>query len=147
MLRDGGEREPRPSVSPRAVQRWVRNGVFLACGLGLAYLVWRFELVRLPRAGCSPLLRLAPGDLLVFDTRARAYHTWDVVLFRGPRGELLLGELRPDSEGIGAPPSPAGDHAWIRTDRPDCPGTDSLQLGWIPRDALAGRLLLASGQF
>lgn len=142
-----GAAATRPAVSPRRVQRWVRNGVFLACGLGIAYLVWRFELVRLPRAGCSPLLRLAPGDLLVFDTRPPAYHTWDVVLFRGPRGELLLGELRPDTEGRGAPPAAARAHVWIRTDRAECPGTDSLQLGWIPREALVGRLLLASGQF
>lgn len=133
-------------LDPKRIQRHLRNLIYLLTLLGAFYIYWRFSLVRLPRSGCSPLLRVAPGDLLLFDLGAERYEPGDVVLFRGPDGRLHLGEVRPPGEGLGENVLGPRGH-WIRTDRPDCPGLDSLELGWIDRGDLHGRMLLASGQF
>lgn len=130
--------------NPQALLQPARRVIYLLAALGVVYLIWRFELVRLPNEGCSPLLRVGAGDLLWFDQRPSQLGEGDVVLFEGPGGALLLGEIRADDEAD-RPKVPGA--FWIRTDRPDCPGFDSVELGWIPRERVHGRMLLATGQF
>ncbi len=125
---------------PRTLQRHVSRAILVLSVLGVLYLFWRFELIRLPRSGCSPLLRLSPGDLLLFDSKSPHYQVGDIVLFAGPGGSLHLGEIR-RHEADAEPDDP--DAVWVLTDRPDCPGLDSDDLGWIGREQLRGRMLIA----
>jgi hypothetical protein len=108
---------------------------------GALYLTWRIDFLRLPREGCSPVLRYAPGALLLVDSRPPRVFADDVVLFaEGPT--LLLGIV----ERFGEAQATSGSSAaplWIVTDDEDCAGRGSDELGWIPADALRGRVLFA----
>lgn len=102
--------------------------------LGALYLVWRIETLRLPSGGCSPVLRYSPGALLLLDGKPPGFHAGDVVLFEADGTDTLyLGVIEREEE----------ERFWILTDNPICPGTDSDELGWIPRTAVRGRALLA----
>lgn len=123
------------TLEPRHVLRWAGRITMLVGLAGFAYLWRRFDTFVLP-GPCSPVVRLASGTRLVVDRRPPEYRSGDVVFFEGPAGVILLGELERERED-GA--------VWIATDAPDCPGIASERLGWIPRDLLRGRVVLASG--
>jgi hypothetical protein len=115
-----------------------RGALLVVSLLGAFYLTWRVDFLRLPRAGCSPVLRFAPGVLLVVDGHPPRVFEDDVVLFAdGPA--LLIGIVA----RLGAPGPDAGPPLWIVTDDETCSGRGSDELGWIPRDALRGRVLFA----
>jgi len=102
--------------------------------LGALYLVWRVDTLRLPAAGCSPVLRFEPGAFLLLDARPPRLQGGDVVLFGSEGGSTLyLGVIEREQDG----------RFWILTNNPECPGTGSEKLGWIARDAIRGRALLA----
>ena len=111
---------------------------------GLGYLLWRYESVRLPLEGCSPLVEFEPGASLLLDKRPGVLHEEQIVLYRPPGGTLLLGRL-------GVLPSSAPQEYWSRIDEgevwiesglPTCPSLDSRVLGPIAREAIEGRVLL-----
>lgn len=121
-------------MKPQLVVRRLQRGILALAFLGGLYLIWRVELLRLPPAGCSPVLRFAPGALLLLDGKPPRLHSGDVVLFEAEGSDTLyLGVVEREENG----------RYWILTDNAACPGTDSDDLGWIPRDALRGRALLA----
>jgi len=130
-------------LEPRGVQRLLRRVLLLALVFFAVYLWRRLEWITLPADGCSPLLQIAPGTRLVFDTSPPAVHVGDVVLFEGPGGKVHLGQVHDPAEGDGARPA---DALWILTDDPDCPGLDSRDLGWIPEGRVRGRLLFGSSR-
>jgi hypothetical protein len=129
-------------VNPRRVVALLRRGLILYTLLALGYLVWRFEVLTLPQAGCSPLTTVRPGAHLFVDGHARRYHEGDMLLFRDGTGRVLLARVapRPDSvaPGLGVAPG-----LWVLSDDPDCPSPDSRTLGPIPRERWAGRVLFA----
>ena len=102
--------------------------------LGALYLIWRVDVLRLPGAGCAPVLRFSPGALLLFDSQPPRFYTGDVVLFEAEGTETLyLGVVEREEDG----------RYWIQTDSPTCPGTDSDELGWIAKGQIRGRALIA----
>ena len=116
-------------TDPRRALPWLRRATLLALALGIVHLVWRFEALRLPADGCSPLQRLSPGNLMLLDTRAATYGSGDVVLFAaadpsepGSGVELHVAEV------VRVDPTPDGPRYWVVTDVPDCPGLDSEQV-------------------
>ena len=121
-------------MNPQRVVRRLQRGIVALAFLGSLYLVWRVELLRLPPAGCSPVLKYAPGALLLLDGKPRVLHPEDVVLFESEGTDTLyLGVVQRAEDG----------RYWIVTDDPACPGTDSDDLGWIPEASIRGRALLA----
>lgn len=132
-------------MSKRMVLRRLRVVVYAIAAAAIAVLVLRYETLRLPERGCSPLQEFAPGTRLLLD-RWRSPGPGDAVLFRA-NDELLLGRLLP------APRLPAErpagwapldeDHVWIVADAPDCPAVDSRTLGPIATDAIEA--VLAAG--
>jgi hypothetical protein len=128
-----------PAPNPRRLQRHLRYLCFLAAGLGLGYIAWRFDTQTLPAGGCSPLMRYAPGNRLLVDRRPPRLEVGDALLFRA-EGQLLLGavaRVRPD----GAPPDGV-DAVWIAGDNPQCPAHGSAELGWIDAHAVQGRVVM-----
>ena len=116
-------------------------GLFGFVGFG----VWRYDIVRLPKEGCSPLAAFEPGDRLVIDLHPSAVNEGDAVLFQNPAGELLLGR-------VGSPPRSAPPETWaairagklwIVGERADCPQADSRRHGPIDPEQLAGRVASA----
>lgn len=125
--------------------RRLRLALWAAAAAGAAYLLWRFETLRLPEEGCSPVLAFAPGEPLLVDLHPSAVGPGDVVLFRHPEdGPLALGRISAPPPGTTpeAEEALAGGALWIAGDRPGCPSRDSRLLGPIPRAALRGRVLL-----
>ena len=102
--------------------------------------VWRYDVIRLPEAGCSPLTDFQPGARLVIDQHPGDIAQGDAVLFENPAGELLLGR-------IGQPP-PSAPQAywdavedgalWIVGENPDCPQADSRRHGPLARERVRG---------
>ena len=118
---------------PRRFLPWIRRASLAAAALGALWIYWRFELLELPGAGCSPLLRLAPGSRLVVDRRPPRLAAGDVVLFDLGDGSLGIAEVeRVAAEGL-----------WLRTDAPGCPGPDSDELGWVAPERVGGRMVFA----
>lgn len=130
--------------------RRLRFGVWALAAAGLGYLVWRFDTLNLPGGGgrCSPLLAFEPGARLIIDTRPTRFDEGSNLLFHaGESDTLLLGKV--------APPPPTASQAvwdaveggalWIVTDRLDCPGRDSRELGAIPRSDIRGRIVFSWG--
>ena len=112
--------------------------------VALIYLGLRFTVTGLPDEGCSPVMRLQPGDWLLVDLRPGSLEHGDALLFSDGEGELLLGLLGPvpataPAEHLAA--VEAGD-LWIVADNPNCPARDSRALGPIPAEQLRGRIVL-----
>lgn len=132
-------------IDQRKLLRRVRLAVRVVLIGAVVFFVWRYDLVRLPAEGCSPLFAFAPGDRLVVDRHPGTPAREDAVLFRGPDGELLLGV-------VGAPPESAPEHVWracaagalwIVAEREGCPSPDSRRLGPIARERIEGRIAFA----
>ena len=125
-------------MNPRRLTRHLRYACLALAGLGVAYLFVRYSRFALPEEGCSPLLRFAPGEALLVDHRPPLLSAGDAVFFRGPGGVLYLGSIARTRE------SASTDlQLWIETDAPDCPGTDSHDLGWVPASDVEARVMLA----
>lgn len=127
-------------LEPARILLFARRLLVLGTVAGGAYLWARYEWVTLPDEGCSPLVALAPGTTMLFDTRPRRLAVGSVVLFEGPDGQLLLGEIADPDRGPAERPPGA---LWVLTDDPDCPGLDSRTLGWIAPEAVRGRMVFA----
>lgn len=136
-------------MNQRAIQRLQRNLRRLSWVIALgavAYLAWRFETLTLPAGGCSPLFRFQAGQTLLTDRHPSTLAIGDAVLYRAS-GQVLLGSIE-ELRGAGRQPisplasNPWPHSLWLVTDAPDCPGADSRELGWIPVEDLAARVLL-----
>ena len=128
----------------KAIAR-ARIGIYVVVVLVVVLFVLRYDLLTLPREGCSPLADYAPGDRLVIDRWIGTPMEGDAVLFGRADGELLLGRV-----GTIPPSAPSGMHAaiaagdlWLVTEVPACPGRDSRILGPIPVDEVVGVIRLA----
>ncbi|MCA8980390.1 MAG: hypothetical protein H6831_06435 [Planctomycetes bacterium] len=122
-------------MTPARVQLVVRRITFALAAAGGLYLYTRFSLMTLPESGCTPVLRYAPGTSLLLDRRPSELALGDGVLFESEPGVVSLGsigDLRADGS------------VWIAVDAPDCPAASSEQLGWIPREQVAARVVFAT---
>lgn len=122
-------------MTPARVQRVIRRLTLVLAAAGGFYLYSRFSLMVLPEAGCTPLIRFAPGTSLLLDKWPAGLAVGDAVLFESAPGVISLGsvaELRDDGA------------AWIETDAADCPAASSAELGWIAKDRLAARVIFAA---
>ncbi len=108
----------------------------------VAFGLWRYDLVRVPPDGCSPVEGFEPGDRLLVDLHPAGIEVGDAVLYRSPAGELLLGRVT-------RPPASAPEDVWaacragalwIVGERPDCPQADSRRHGPIDTLAVTGRV-------
>lgn len=123
-------------MSPKVLQRILRNATLVVTFAGGLYLWNRFELFDLPAEGCSPLQSLRPGNKLWVDLYPRRIGVGDVVFFQPPGGEISLGRV----ERLEEEPQP---RYWLGVDDPACPGQDSEALGWVSRDWIQGRMMMA----
>lgn len=133
-------------MNPRRLQRLLWRGriaLYAGVVLVLLYGTWRYDLVRLPAAGCSPVEGVEPGDRLVVDVRERRPGRGAIVLFRTPDARLAFARVEPPP-----PSAPAEVHdavaagaLWLVADRAGCPGPDSRRLGPLGPDAVAGTVV------
>lgn len=103
----------------------------------------RFDVVLLPAGALSPVYGVHAGDRLLVDRHARDGAPGELWLFRGPDGVLLLGRAAEPPAELG--PAARGELArgalWLRFERA-VPGLgDSRELGPIPAEARAGRVV------
>jgi hypothetical protein len=124
------------------ILRRLRFAIYVMLIVLLGYSKWRYDLIRLPEGGISPLLAFNPGTRLVVDMQTSTVHEGDAVFYRLDDGTWLLGRLQ-------APPASApkavweaceAGSYWIRKEREECPGQDSLILGPIAPENLVGRV-------
>jgi hypothetical protein len=123
-------------MDQKRLRRILRRITLISAVLGAIYLWNRFEVITMPEDRCSPLLRLAPGNKLWVDRRPGGVAVGDVLFFTIPDGGLGIAEVeRIDREG---------ERYWMAIDNPDCPVSDSDQFGWISREAVEGRMMMAT---
>lgn len=121
-------------MNPKLVVARVQRVILALAFFGGLYLLYRIDLLRVPAAGCSPVLRYSPGALLLLDSHPPRLYAGDVVLFETEgTTTLYLGVVEREEDG----------RFWILTDNPTCPGTDSDDVGWVAKDLVRGRALLA----
>ncbi|MEO0663466.1 MAG: hypothetical protein AAFZ87_18180, partial [Planctomycetota bacterium] len=101
------------------------------------YLGSRYGLHDLPGDACSPVSTVEAGAKLLLDTQPRPLTPGDTVLLRVEGGTRLLALVERVRDEDGA--------LWCGTDRAGCPGFDSEVHGWVPRNVVAGRVLLGFG--
>lgn len=119
-------------MSPVGAVRQFRRFSYLVAGLAALYLVFRFDIYRLPASGCSPILRFSPGQNLLLDRNPRPAQVGDALVVAGDDGLLYLGVVeRVD-----------GDRAWVETDAPGCPGRGSSDFGWVEPGQISARVLM-----
>jgi hypothetical protein len=129
-------------------QRRLRHLTWIVALGALFYLGWRYEMLTLPREGCSPLARFRPGQTLLTDRHPSEVGIGDAILFH-EGGRVLLAEVR-RLRGDQELPATGGSRQrldfvrelWLETDVPSCPGEGSPELGWIPTEDLSARVLL-----
>lgn len=122
-------------MNPRRLQRSLRLFTLVIAGLGGFYLWNRYELIDLPVEGCSPLRRIRPGQTLWIDLSPSTISAGDVVFFELPDGQLALAQV----DRLASEPQ----RYWLLCDDPGCPGEDSDNHGWIPRELIHGRMMMA----
>ena len=115
-----------------AMARYFRFTTLALAGAGLFYLIVRFDIYRLPAAGCSPLLRFSPGQTLILDRMPRPPEVGDALLVSGDDGLLYMG-LVSAVDGL---------DVWLETDAPHCPGRASKDFGWVEPGRVSSRLLM-----
>lgn len=123
-------------VNPSRLQRTLGRATLVAVAIGGIYLWNRYEWMKLPGEGCSPLTRISPGNTLWVDRWPGRIEVGDVLFFDVGDGGIAIAEV--------SEVAPDGDRYWVLTDVEDCPGVDSDELGWISRDAVQGRLMMAT---
>jgi len=123
-------------VNPTRLHRLARRLTLLAVLAGGFYLWQRFEVISLPEAGRSPLLRITPGNQLWLDRRPGEIGVGDVLFYEQPDGSIGFAEV----EVV----DPDADRYWLSTDAPGVPAVDSDELGWIPRESIQARLMMAT---
>lgn len=121
-------------TTPKTVLKRARVALLIGAFGGCIYLATRFTILPLPAEGCSPVSRFAAGDRLLVDSRPRPLVRGDAVLARDDRGVLQLTLVERVREEDGA--------LWCGGNNAECPGFDSETAGWIPRESVAGRVLL-----
>jgi len=123
-----------------APKDWVRLARWLTVGVAggaLAYLGVRFDLLTLPEEGCSPVSRYAPGSRLLIDRWGGAWREGDCVFVSDEDGAIHITLLTAHD---------GGGKWWTSTDVEDCPGVDPEAIGWVPEEAILGRVILGLGQ-
>ena len=120
----------------RIFLKWMRLGtLFIAFCMAL-YIGTRYEVLTLPRDGCSPVGRYSPGTRVLVDRRPPFWAVGDCVFVESPDGlvhMVLLGSR--NEEGA----------FWTETDMPDCPGVEAEILGWVKPGELLGRIVMGIG--
>ena len=116
-------------------KKYAMRGLLVACVATLIYGIARFESIRLPSNGCSPVHGVEPGARLVLDTWAQNLGAGELVLYRDAAGVLYLGRVQPFPAN-----EESGSGLWVLGDRSDCPTRDSRDLGPIDTDRIAGRI-------
>ncbi|QDU67570.1 hypothetical protein [Engelhardtia mirabilis] len=134
-------------MSPSRFLLVTRRAVLIVAAAGLGYLFWRADMLTLPEQGCSPLHGFAPGDRVIVDRRPKELGPGAAVLFEGRAGELLLGRVvdAPRDLDPAARALIERGALWIETERDDCPGNDSDDLGPIATERVVARLIMAVG--
>ena len=122
-----------------------RIGVYALVAVAIVYFAWRYDTLKLPSEGCSPIRSIAPGARIFVDLHPGELHLGDRMIFRAADGELLLGVIA--EPPASAPPEylarVAAGELWIVADDPTCPARDSRALGPIPAERIAGRVFLS----
>jgi hypothetical protein len=126
----------------RSLLARLRVVIYVVLLVLIGYHLWRYDLVRLPPTGCSPLADLDPGTRMIVDLHPGELSAGDAVLYADGAGTLLLGRV-----GTPPPSAPAAVWAacragarWIVKEVEACPGDDSTRLGPLPREAIHGRI-------
>ncbi len=131
-------------IEPARFLRALRRACLALAVLLAGYLVLRFDVVELPEGARSPLYGIHPGDRLLVDRYRRLPATGEAVLYRGERGELLLGRATAPPQDLPAPAAQAigAGALWILSECADVPAPDSRELGPIPPERVVGRVVL-----
>jgi len=132
-----------PGISrAKFILRRVRIAIYVLLIVVLGYYKWRYDLIRLPEGGQSPLAAYAPGSRLIVDVQETEFEVGDAVLYRLEGGYWLMGR-------VGRPPASAPQQIWdaleagglwVQKELPDCPGADSLILGPLAPEQVVGRV-------
>jgi hypothetical protein len=122
-------------MNSRKILAICRRLTWVLALIGGFYLWDRYELMRLPSEGCSPVVSLRPGTVLWVDRHAKAASVGDVLFYSLPNGQTAIGRCSKQQESPEA--------FWVVADNPQCPGQDSDDIGWVPPSRIEGRLLLA----
>lgn len=137
--------KPSTLVNIKRANLYLRRARFVTYVILIAllgYYKWRYDLVRLPEGGLSPLEAFDPGTRLIVDVQTQEFSKGDAVFYRLPDGAWLLGRVQ-------SPPASAPKEIWdawdagalwIVKERPECPGDDSLRLGPIATSDVIGRV-------
>ena len=110
---------------------WMRRVTWMTALLGGMYLFLRFDTIQLEE-GISPIHRYGQGDRLLVDLHFDGLAEGNAVVVRGTDQALhlvLIERIDPE-QGV-----------WVRVDHPD--GYSSESQGWLARDAVLGRVVLA----
>lgn len=126
----------RAHITPQRVLGTALAAVAIFAAGAAVWIGSRFEFLSLPREGCTPIRGLQPGARLLVDRSPSLLADGRVVLWRGSDEAVHLGRLAP------APQPIAPDQVWIVVDDPDCPAPQSSSVGPIPRERVAGRVLM-----
>jgi hypothetical protein len=131
-----------PSASFRKTFLRVRIALYAAILALLGFLLLRYDLLRLPEQGCSPLSGIAPGARLVVERHPRKVAPGDALLYRSPAGELLLGRVvePPASVSAEAHAACAAGSLWLVSEDRACSTKDSGEFGPIAPSAVEGRI-------
>lgn len=136
-------RPKRLSVSSgrRKLLRWIRIGLVIFAFLAVYDIQANFEFVRLPDS-CSQIAAYSPGSVLLVNTQPDPENLvmGDVVMYSLNSGAITYGRLSPPP---GAAPDTllTGTGYWVLGDNPECPMEDSVSLGAIAPERIAGRVL------
>lgn len=120
-------------MNPRSLIAPLRRATLVLALLMGIWLFWRFDRMRLPEAGCSPLAGVGAGDLLLVDRHPSRLDPGDAV-FVEVEGRVHLARIT-ERDGAG--------QLWLQTEVSSCPGADSDDFGWLHPDSVVGRVLLA----
>ena len=103
---------------------------------GALYLGFRFDLVTLPAAGCSPVSKFAPGVTLLVDRWADDWGDGNSVFVEDGSGSGHLGSIR----------SHDSPDRWVVTsDSEDCPTRYPAEENPIHANLILGRVLMGFG--
>ncbi|MDG1499801.1 MAG: S24/S26 family peptidase [Planctomycetota bacterium] len=126
----------------RKILRYIRLGLVMFGLYALYSIQSNFDFVRLPEEGCRPILAYEPGITLLvsIDPAAKDLVLGDIVMFTLDSGQISYGRLS-TPPGLEAGQLLTESGYWIVGDNPDCPADDSISLGSIAPERIAGRVL------